>query len=184
MRFLHLRYHQGVVCYICYTHEFCVATTPEITNKLTKKRKLRIKWKLSKNPIDKTNFNRTTRELKKLIEDFNNDTIHQRLLKLTNTVNTDFFLWKITKRLNQPQHHPLIKKTDGDWARNDAQKAEKFAQHLAEVFTPVWDQVDNMGLLEYLECPLPMNSQKKRLSTLYRYLMQSSARHTYLDNEK
>ena len=89
------------------------------------------------------------------------------------------------------------------------------------MFTPVRDQVDNMELLEYLECPLPMNLPiahvsprevkttiftkinpnispgndlitgkilkelpKKRLSTLQRYLMQSSARHTYLANGK
>ena len=32
-----------------------------------------------------------------------------------------------------------------------------FAQHLAEVFTPVRDQIDNMELLEYPECLLPMN---------------------------
>ena len=110
------------------------------------------------NPIDETNFNRTTRELKKLIKDFNNDNFQQRLLKLTNTVGTDFSLWEITKWLNQPrQRHPPIKKIDGDWTRSDAQKAEMFAQHLAEVFTPVQDQVDNMELLEYLECLLPMN---------------------------
>ena len=71
--------------------------TIEIKNKLTEKRKLRREWKLSRNPIDKTNLNRTSRELKKLINDFNNDTIPQRLLKLTNTGSTDFSLWKITK---------------------------------------------------------------------------------------
>ena len=90
--------------------DFAWATTPEpnnkhivnnytieITNKLTEKRKLRRKWKQSRNPIDKTNFNRTIRELEKLIKDFNNDTIQQRLLKLTNTVRIDFSLWNIRK---------------------------------------------------------------------------------------
>ena len=55
------------------------------------------------------------------------------------------------------QQHPPIKKTDGDWNRSEAQKARTFAQHLAKVFTPVQDQVDNMELLEYLACPVPMN---------------------------
>ena len=42
--------------------------TIEITSKLTEKSKLRRKWKLSRNPIDKTNFNRCTRELKKTLQ--------------------------------------------------------------------------------------------------------------------
>ena len=54
----------------------------EITNKLTQKRKLRRKRKLSRNPIERTNFNRTPRELEKLIKDFNNDTIQLDVLVL------------------------------------------------------------------------------------------------------
>ena len=46
------------------------------------------------------------------------------------------------------RENPPFKKTDGAWARSDAQKAETFAQYLVEMFTPVWDQVDNMELLE------------------------------------
>ena len=95
----------------------------------------------------------------------NNDTIQQRLLRSTNPVGIAFSLWKITKRLNQPQQqHAPITKTDGDWSRSDSQKAETFAQHLAEVFAPFRDQLDNMRLLEYLECPVPTNLPIAHLS--------------------
>jgi hypothetical protein len=49
--------------------------------------------------------------------------------------NTDYSLWKATKKLNRPlmQISP-IRKTDGKWARNNEQKTQRFADHLEHIF--------------------------------------------------
>jgi hypothetical protein len=54
---------------------------------------------------------------------------------LTNDNNTDYSLWKATKKLKRPVMQILpIRKTDGKWARNNEQKAQQFAEHLEHIF--------------------------------------------------
>lgn len=119
-----------------------------IKERIAQNRRLRRVWQLSRNPIDKTNYNRITRELKKLIYDYNNSIVEQNLSYLTNTKSTDYSLWKVTKRLKRPQQqNPPIKKPNGEWAKYNADKAETFANHLAGVFTPVPTQQDNEDIL-------------------------------------
>ncbi|XP_018377267.1 PREDICTED: RNA-directed DNA polymerase from mobile element jockey-like [Trachymyrmex cornetzi] len=66
-----------------------------------------------------------------------NDNIQDYLRTLSPTQGTDYSLWKATKRLKQPQIPVLpLRLPDGKWARSAQAKAETFAQHLKQVFTP------------------------------------------------
>lgn len=69
----------------------------QIKRKITEKRRLRRRWQLSRNPVDKREFNKAARELKKLILEHNNRNFEDYLVNLTNTKSTDYSLWKATK---------------------------------------------------------------------------------------
>lgn len=77
-----------------------VAVMPpdEIQRKIATKRRARRQWQLSRNILDKNKFNRETRELKKLIMQHNNSSFETYLSQLTNTVSTEYSLWKATKK--------------------------------------------------------------------------------------
>lgn len=137
----------------------------EIKQKIAEKRRARRRWQLSRNPWDKRSLNRKTRELKKLLAEYNNNNFNQYLLNLSNTPNSDYSLWKATKRINSGQsHNPPIRKTNGDWAQSDLEKSEVFAEHLAQVFTPLASQRNDENIHEFLECPLPMERPIKHIS--------------------
>jgi hypothetical protein len=51
--------------------------------------------------------------------------------------STDYSMWKATKSLERPTMNiPLVRKQDHTWARNNKEKAEVFAEHLARSFKP------------------------------------------------
>jgi len=55
---------------------------------------------------------------------------------LSVTPETNYSLWKATKRLKRPQTHHPIKKQHGNWARSKKEKTETFAEHFSKVFKP------------------------------------------------
>jgi len=66
-----------------------------------------------------------------------NQGIKEYLQSLRATQANDYTLWKATKRLKQPEISiSPIRSSNGKWARSAIEKADAFAQHLAEVFTP------------------------------------------------
>jgi hypothetical protein len=70
------------------------------------------------------------------------------LRELTNEKETDYSLWKATKRMRRPVVHiPPIREEDGCWARNDEQKTELFADCLEQIFKPNEQQSTNEGQL-------------------------------------
>ena len=57
--------------------------------------------------------------------------------KLGDDKDTDYSLWKATNRLKRPIiQSSLIGLENGKWARNNNQKAETFANQLAQTFQP------------------------------------------------
>ena len=57
------------------------------------------------------------------------------LINLTVNEETDYSLWKTTKRIKRPiMSVPPIRKGQGNWARENKQRADMFADYLAEVF--------------------------------------------------
>ena len=63
--------------------------------------------------------------------------MQQYLENLTPHKDTNYSLWKTTRKLKQPQHHiPSLRLQNNTWGRTDKQKATTFAHHLSTVFRP------------------------------------------------
>lgn len=107
----------------------------EIRNLISEKRKLRKKWHQTRAPLDKTALNNATQQLKREIQRVKNESIGNYLSELTNDHRTDYSLWKATKQLKRPiLQNPPIRNADRTWARNNVQKACRFAEHLQTTF--------------------------------------------------
>lgn len=51
--------------------------------------------------------------------------------------DSNYSLWKATRKIKRPQAaFPPIRTSDGQWARNESEKADTFAEHLSKVCTP------------------------------------------------
>ena len=102
----------------------------------TEKRKLRKVWHNTRYPQDKTKLNKVAKKLNKMLHELKNENLKNKLKTFT-TDSINYSLWKVTKRLKQPQATiPLIRKQDGNWARSTKAKALAFAEHMKKVFTP------------------------------------------------
>lgn len=109
----------------------------EIKELIMEKRKLRKRWQQTRAPEDKTKLNNATQQLKREIQQIKNESISIYLSNLTYDSNTDYSLWKAAKQLKRPViQSPPIKLEDGSWAKNNKQKAERFAEHLEKIFQP------------------------------------------------
>jgi predicted glycoside hydrolase/deacetylase ChbG (UPF0249 family) len=104
---------------------------------IKQKRKLKRRWQMSLHPEDKHRYNEVARKLKDQIERMKEETFQTHLQSLTATVDTDYSIWKATKRLKQPiQRIPQIRSADQTWARSDKEKANTFAGPLEKTFKP------------------------------------------------
>lgn len=109
-----------------------------ILEKILEKRQLRKIWQITRSKFDKTKLNKFTKELKLLLIEEKNIGIQKYLESLSPTEASDYSLWKATWKFKRPQQHiPSIRQLNGDWARNDLEKANTFAEHLGEVFQPI-----------------------------------------------
>lgn len=71
-----------------------------------------------------------------LLNSEKNQKVQEYLQNLGATEATDYSLWKVTKRLKQPVDSVPVRRSNGTWAKSASEKADTFAQHLKEVFTP------------------------------------------------
>lgn len=108
----------------------------EIKDMLIEKRKLRRKWQQTRNPADKTLFNRASQQLKRKIKDFQNQKIQQHVMSLSADKNNDYSLWRATKSGKVPPkvYHP-IKNSNGQWSRSHMEKAQVFSEYLENIFS-------------------------------------------------
>lgn len=115
-----------------------VAAYPlEIRELVLEKRKARRIWQKSRAPQDKTAFNFLTNRLKNLIKENKNETINSFLNGLSADKDSEYSLWKTTKRLKRPIiQNPPIRTEGGAWAVTAKQKADLFARHLESIFKP------------------------------------------------
>lgn len=101
------------------------------------KRRLRRVWHTTRHPADKRALNRACRDLKRTIIENENTAMEQLLVSLSPCKESKYSLWKATRTNNKPQvQKPPLKKDCDEWARSSADKAETFAIHLSNVFTP------------------------------------------------
>ncbi|XP_017795706.1 PREDICTED: RNA-directed DNA polymerase from mobile element jockey-like [Habropoda laboriosa] len=83
----------------------------------------------------KLKHNAITKEVKQLILQHCNDEFHSYIYSLSPNEDTNYSLWKATKRFKRPTTlSHAIKKSDGSWARNAHEKATVFAEHLYNTF--------------------------------------------------
>ncbi|GBP26472.1 RNA-directed DNA polymerase from mobile element jockey [Eumeta japonica] len=138
-----------------------------IKDKVNERRRLRKIWHLTKYPSDKKAFNHASEDLKNMISQANNERFQNQLADLTPKKDTNYSLWKITKKLKRPKIHiPPIKTTDGKWVRKEAEKAQVFANHLKDVFKPLPSKntEHDKEVYEYLDAALQMCLPLKSVS--------------------
>lgn len=132
-----------------------------IKDKPTEKRKLRKIWQKSRLPHDTSKLNKAIKKLKQPIKDEQNKSIEEYLESLSSTVNTDYLLWKLTRKIKKAlqQFIPPIRQQNGNWIRTNKDKVRLFAEHFKKVFEPnhreTSDGQENENeILNYLESPL------------------------------
>lgn len=114
-----------------------------ITKLIAEKRQKRRIWQHTRFPEDKRILNNLTKQLRRAIQKFKDESMNNYLSQLTSDHTTDYSLWKSTKSLKKPiMHIPPIKDTNGRWAISNEQKAIRFAQHLELIFKPNEDDED------------------------------------------
>lgn len=118
----------------------------EIRDLVAEKRKARKKWQRTRRPADKTKVNNLTQTLRREIQYIKNDSINTYLQTLTYEKDTNYSLWKATKKLKQPiMQIPHVKTTNGSLAKSNEEKAKVFADHLEHIFKPnISQHFDNM----------------------------------------
>ena len=88
---------------------------------------------------------------------YNNDYFHKYLSSLSATADTNYSLWKASRKLTRPpQIIPPIRRPQGRWARSPIEKANLFAKHLSEVFKP-HSSVAAADVTEYLHTSFQMS---------------------------
>ena len=138
-----------------------------ISNKITEKRRLRRVWQTHRRPDDERKLNNATRELIKIIKKYKNDYFQKYLLSLTPSADSNYSLWKASRKLTRPpQIIPPIRCPQGGWARSLIEKANLFVNYLSNIFKP---HSSNTApeITEYLHSPFQM-SPPLNLPLLYR----------------
>lgn len=116
-----------------------------ILNLINEKRKQRNVWHQTRFPEDKKKLNNLTKQLKRKIQLFNDASTNTYLQNLTSDRSTNYSLWKATKNMKRPiTQIPPINIGPGKWAVSNDQKAERFAEHLEEIFKPNDGQTNNV----------------------------------------
>lgn len=109
----------------------------EIRNLIKERRKARRIWHRTRNQNDKREFNRLSNKTKQSIDKYNQCCFENYLNSLSPEADSDYSLWKATRRFKRPiVHVPPIRNAQNLWARKNSEKAELFAEHLASVFQP------------------------------------------------
>ncbi|KMQ90710.1 reverse transcriptase [Lasius niger] len=143
----------------------CPAT---IREKILEKRHIRKQWQANRSPKTKSELNKITKELKKMLDDIRNQGVREYLEDLSPTAATDYSLWKATKKLKQPQIMlPPVRQYDNNWARSNSEKADVFAKHLASVFYPSPSEIsqeEENTLIRTLEEPYQLESSLNKIT--------------------
>lgn len=126
-----------------------------VKQKIAEKRRLRRIWQISRNQIDKTNLNRASQQLKRLLKRLKNEWFQEFSSSLTPLQDTNYSLWKVTKSIKQPKTPiPPLLKQDGSWAKSDQEKANTFAEYFQNVFKPnPGDLAENQLIINFLDTP-------------------------------
>jgi hypothetical protein len=119
------------------------STPSEIKRLVAIKRKARSTWHKTHPPEDRRPFNKASNKLKAALHEMRNAPFAAYVSTLK---QDDHSIWKSIKSRKKPQPSlPPIRTNStppAPWAKSDKEKAELFAKHLLEVFTPHDDTQD------------------------------------------
>lgn len=89
-------------------------------------------WQGTKYPADMCHYNTLAQKLQRILVNYRNTFYSKHLESLMSKVR---FLWKVTKQLIRIRNSPItLRDTNGKWVHYDEDKADIFANHLAETF--------------------------------------------------
>ena len=81
-------------------------------------------------------INKLMNKIEREIHETNNNEFTNFIMNLDNSSNTNYSLWKSTKKLKRPLTQiPPIQKSDGNWTTMIKGQAETMAEYLSETFT-------------------------------------------------
>ncbi|XP_046828832.1 uncharacterized protein LOC124428615 [Vespa crabro] len=115
--------------------------------KIKQKRKVQYKWQRYKTEENKRQLNALSREVKIMIKECCNSGFNNYLLNLTPNEDTNYSLWKATKKLKRPiTQIPALRKPNGSSAKTfvSMEQAKTFTNHLYQNFREiVWPRQDH-----------------------------------------
>ncbi|KAL4132544.1 hypothetical protein QTP88_009673 [Uroleucon formosanum] len=141
---------------------FFVDLAPET---IIQKRRARCLWQRTKYPADKCHYNALAQNLKRILANYRNESYTKHLKSLT---TKDCSLWKATKQLLRVHNPPaILRDASGNWVYSDMDKANIFANHLADTFQPhntilLPEKINEVE--QFLDIPLQMSLPPKHLS--------------------
>ena len=140
---------------------------PINTTKNSGKNELRKQWQRARTPQSKRILNAKTQELKERLNNNKNDCIQTFLSELKPTEDTDYSLWRATKRIKQVTNaSPPIRTRQGTWVRSNEDKVRVFAEHLSRVFQPHPSEnksEDEVVQTQILETPYQLEPPSPRI---------------------
>jgi len=130
---------------------------------IVQKRKARRKWQLSRHTRDKRTLNSLTNKLTAALRNYRQKQYDTKISQLT---TSDKSLWAYTKQiLNYKQQNYPLRTPSGNWAKSDEEKANLFAEHLADVFKSSDSQNTKQALYEnQLQQPLQLSPPPKAIN--------------------
>jgi len=109
----------------------------EIKKLIAGKRIARSTWQRTYTPDSRKRYNKTTNKLKSKLHEMRNESFKAYVSSLRRDDKT---IWNPIKHKKNPTASQLpIRKNStppGTWAKSDKEKADLFAEHLSEVFSP------------------------------------------------
>ena len=102
-------------------------------------------------------MNKLTHRLRGVLLESRNESFQHYI---TNLSPEDYSTWRAAKKFKRPiKTVPPIKKPNDIRARSDEEKAEVFANHLANVFKPIPpdDDADNNEINDFLDRPCQLH---------------------------
>lgn len=149
----------------------CVKTssTEEVRNLIKEKRKARKKWQNCRTTENKNKLNQLCNNLKQMLKNNEQTSLHNRLKNLTARKDTDYSLWKTTKQLCKSSLSiSPIKRDDGTWAKSAKDKTILFADYLEDTFKPLPslttdENINTTNKIDLISIPLVTMKEIKAL---------------------
>ncbi len=107
------------------------------TNLCRQRRHARKHWQQTRSPQALLELRRLNCQVRNALRKTRNDALQTHLSSLSPRKESDYSLWKGTRKFRRapiPPLPPLL--VDNQWVRNDAEKVEHYAAHLQSVFSP------------------------------------------------